>query len=82
MDKYADLFSDGLQALLKESLIRRIPELYAGLLVNLSAVQMYPAVWYILVLLITRNMIMNKQKRDLPRRISCIVRMEVQIYVI
>jgi hypothetical protein len=43
VDKYADLFSDGLQALLKESLIRRIPELYAGLLVNLSAVQMYPA---------------------------------------
>ena len=39
VDKYADLFSDGLKTLLKESLIRKIPELYAGLLVNLSAVQ-------------------------------------------
>lgn len=39
VDKYADLFSDGLKTLLKESLIRKIPELYAELLVNLSAVQ-------------------------------------------
>ena len=39
VDKYANLFSDGLKALLKESLVREIPEFYAGLLVNLTAMQ-------------------------------------------
>ena len=39
VDKYAHLFSDGLKVLLNESLIREIPELYAGLLVNLTAMQ-------------------------------------------
>ena len=39
VDKYADLFSDGLQALLKESLVREIPEFYAGLLVNVTYMQ-------------------------------------------
>lgn len=39
VDKYADLFSDGLKALLKDGLKRKIPELYAGLLLNLTAMQ-------------------------------------------
>lgn len=39
VDKYADLFSDGLKVLLKESLVREMPEFYAGLLVNLTAMQ-------------------------------------------
>ncbi|MCI8363607.1 MAG: hypothetical protein HFG34_01455, partial [Eubacterium sp.] len=39
VDQYASLFSDGLEVLLKESLVREIPELYAGVLLYLTAVQ-------------------------------------------
>ena len=39
VDKYADLFSDGLKVLLKESLVREMPEFYAVLLLNATYIQ-------------------------------------------
>ena len=39
VDKYADLFSDGLKVLLKESLVREMPEFYAVLLLKATYIQ-------------------------------------------